>query len=45
MRMAEMQTAFEKRMFALESELDEEKKLRSNALIDVERLKKLMAPK
>ena len=40
-----MQASFEKRLFSLASELDEEKKLRTNALIDVERIKKMMAPK
>ena len=44
-QMADMKKTYDKKFYDLMCELDEEKKLRANALVEMERVKKLLAPK
>ena len=41
----DMKRTYDKKLYDLACELDEEKKLRQNAVVDMERIKKLMGPK
>ena len=44
-QMADMKKSYDKQLYDMMCEMDEEKKLRMNALVEIERVKKLLAPK